>query len=101
MSQILQLKEQRAKAWDAAKKFLDEKSKDGNFVSGEDAATYDKMEADVVALGAQIDRLERQSLIDAELSKAIPVIIASKANNENIPPTPLSDKMPIYIRISR
>lgn len=78
MSQILQLKEQRAKAWDAAKKFLDEKSKDGNFVSGEDAATYDKMEADVVALGAQIDRLERQSLIDAELSKASSQPITNK-----------------------
>lgn len=78
MSQILQLKEQRAKAWDAAKKFLDEKSKDGNFVSGEDAATYDKMEAEVVALGAQIDRLERQSLIDAELAKASSQPITNK-----------------------
>lgn len=69
MSKILELKEKRARAWDAAKKFLDAKRTDDGFVSGEDAATYDRMEADVVRLGEEIDRLERQAVIDAELSK--------------------------------
>lgn len=36
----------------------------------QDAATYDKMEADVVNLGKEIERLERQAAIDAELAKA-------------------------------
>ena len=70
MSKTLELREQRAKAWEAAKSFLDAKSQDGKFVSGEDAATYDRMEKEVMDLGAQIDRLERQAAIDAELSKA-------------------------------
>ena len=77
MSQILQLREKRAKAWEAAKAFLDAKAKDGNFVSGEDAATYDRMEQDVMDLGKQIDRLERQAAIDAEMAKATSVPITN------------------------
>lgn len=78
MSQILDLREKRAKAWEAAKAFLDAKGKDGSFVSGEDAATYDKMEADVMDLGKQIDRLERQSAIEAEMQKATSTPIMNK-----------------------
>ena len=70
MSKILELREKRAKAWDAAKAFLDAKRTQEGFVSAEDAATYDKMEADVVNLGKEIERLERQAAIDAELAKA-------------------------------
>lgn len=69
MSKILELREKRAKAWDAAKAFLDAKSKDG-VLSAEDTATYEKMEVDVVNLGKDIERLERQAAIDAELAKA-------------------------------
>ena len=58
MSKILELREKRAKAWEAAKAFLDAKRTDDGFVSAEDAATYDKMEADVVNLGKEIERLE-------------------------------------------
>lgn len=71
MSKVLELREKRAKAWEAAKAFLDAKRTDEGFVSAEDAATYDKMEADVVNLGKEIERLERQASIDAELAKAI------------------------------
>ena len=70
MNKILELREKRAKAWDAAKAFLDTKRSGDGLVSAEDTATYDKMEADVVALGKEIERLERQSVIDAELEKA-------------------------------
>ena len=70
MSKILELREKRAKAWEAAKAFLDAKRTQEGFVSAEDAATYDKMEADVVNLGKEIERLERQAAIDAELAKA-------------------------------
>lgn len=70
MSKILELREKRAKAWDAAKAFLDTKRGGDGLLSTEDTATYDKMEADVVALGKEIERLERQSVIDTELSKA-------------------------------
>lgn len=77
MSKILELREKRAKAWDAAKAFLDAKSKDGA-LSAEDTATYEKMEADVVNLGKDIERLERQAVIDAELAKATSTPIATK-----------------------
>lgn len=78
MSSTLELREKRARAWEAAKSFLDEKAQDGKFMSGEDAATYDKMEKDVIDLGAQIDRLERQAAIDAELAKATSAPITGK-----------------------
>lgn len=71
MNKILELREKRAKAWEAAKAFLDTKRTDSGLLSAEDAATYDKMEADVVALGKEIDRLERQAALDAELNKPI------------------------------
>ena len=71
MNQILELREKRAKAWDAAKAFLDSKRGADGMMSAEDAATYDRMEADVVNLGREIERLERQSAIDRELSQPV------------------------------
>lgn len=47
-------------------------------MSAEDAATYDKMENDVVNLGKEIERLERQAAIDAELTKATSTPITNK-----------------------
>lgn len=48
MNKILELREKRAKAWEAAKAFLDTKRGGDGLLSAEDTATYDKMEADVV-----------------------------------------------------
>ena len=70
MNKILELREKRAKAWDAAKAFLDAKRGSDGLLSAEDTATYEKMENEVVALGKEIERLERQAVIDLELSKA-------------------------------
>lgn len=80
MSKVLELKEKRAKAWEAAKAFLDSKQGSNGLMSAEDAATYDKMEAEVVDLGKEIDRLERQAVIDAELTKATSTPIINKPN---------------------
>ncbi len=68
MNKTLELREKRAKAWETAKAFLDSKRGNDGIISAEDTATYEKMEADVVALGKEIDRLERQAAIDLELS---------------------------------
>lgn len=70
MSQILELTEKRAKAWEAAKAFLDAKRGADGFVSAEDSATYEKMEADVQNLTKEIERLARQQAIDDQLAKA-------------------------------
>lgn len=84
MSKILELREKRAKAWDAAKAFLDTKRGGDGLISAEDTATYDKMEADVMALGKEIERLERQATIDMELSNATsnPIINAPSKSIE-------------------
>ena len=62
MSKILELREKRAKAWEAAKAFLDTKRGNDGLLSAEDTET--KMEKDVVDLGKEIERLERQAAID-------------------------------------
>jgi HK97 family phage major capsid protein len=78
MSKILELREKRAKAWEAAKAFLDTKHGTDGMVSAEDTATYDKMEADVVALGKEIERLEKQEALDRELSKPLNTPLTAK-----------------------
>lgn len=78
MNKILELREKRAKAWETAKNFLDSRRSENGLVSDEDNATYEKMEAEVINLGKEIDRLERQTAIDLELSKTIGTAIKEK-----------------------
>lgn len=80
MSKILELREKRAKAWEAAKAFLDMKRGNDGLLSAEDTGTYEKMEKDVVDLGKEIERLERQAAIDAELNKPTSSPITNKPN---------------------
>jgi hypothetical protein len=69
MSTILELREKRAKIWNTAKDFLDSKRGADGLVPVEAAAEYDKMESDMVSLGKEIERLERQAAYDLELNK--------------------------------
>lgn len=69
MNTILELREKRAKAWESAKAFLDSKRGTDGLLSAADTETYEKMESDVMNLGKEIERLDRQSAIDAELSR--------------------------------
>ena len=78
MNKALELREKRAKAWEAAKAFLDTKRGNDGMLSVEDTATYEKMESDVVSLGKEIDRLERQATIDLELTKPLNSPITNK-----------------------
>ena len=68
---INDLRENRAKAWEAAKAFLDEHRTENGTLSAEDAAQYERMEAEVVNLGNEISRLERREALDAELSRPV------------------------------
>ena len=81
MKKILELREKRAKAWEAAKAFLDSKRGEDGLLSAEDTAGYEKMEQEVVDLGKEIERLERQTAIDAELNKPVSEPITNKPNN--------------------
>jgi HK97 family phage major capsid protein len=78
MNKILELREKRAKLWDSAKAFLDSKRNENGLLSAEDTTQYEKMETDVVNLGKEIDRLERQAALDIELSKAVNTPITNK-----------------------
>lgn len=69
MNKILAMREKRAKVWEQTKAFLDAHTDEDGKLSAKDAAAYDKMEQEVVDLGKDIERLERQANIDAELSK--------------------------------
>ena len=84
MNKILELREKRAKAWDAAKAFLDSRRGNDGLISPEDTVTYDKMEEEVINLGKEIDRLERQAALDLELLKPLnsPIVNKPSQNNE-------------------
>lgn len=81
MNKILELREKRAKLWESAKAFLDARRDDKGLVSAEDTATYERMEQDVVDLGKEIDRLEKQAVLDLELSKPTSTPLSNKPNN--------------------
>ena len=68
---ILELREKRAKAWEAAKAFLDSHRKENGTLSAEDDAAYTKMEQEITDLGKEIARLERQEALDAELNRPV------------------------------
>jgi len=69
MSRILELREKRNKIWNTAKEFLDQKRGADGLVPAEAAAEYERMETDMVNLGKEIERLERQAAYDLEMSK--------------------------------
>lgn len=69
MATILELIEKRARTWENAKEFLDLKRAPDGTVSEADVAVYNQMEQEVVALGKEIERLERQKAIDDQLAK--------------------------------
>ena len=68
---INELRENRNRAWEQAKAFLDARRTDNGTLSAEDAAAYDAMEADVVNLGKEIERMERGAALDAELARPV------------------------------
>ena len=78
MNRIQELRDKRATAWESAKTFLDSKRTKDGLLSEGDTETYEKMEADVVNLGKEIERLERQATIEAELSKPTSSPITTK-----------------------
>ena len=71
MNQVMALREERAKSWEKAKAYLDENQTKEGRLSAEHKEVYDRMEADVVELGKEVERLERREALDRELSKPI------------------------------
>ena len=68
---VNELRENRAKAWEKAKNFLDSHRDENGMLSAEDVTTYEKMEAQIIGMGEEIKRTERSFALDAELSRPV------------------------------
>ena len=75
---ITELRTKRAKAWEAAKAFLDSHRTEKGTLSAEDDAVYSRMETEITDLSKEISRLERLETMDAEMSKATSTPITAK-----------------------
>ena len=69
MNKIMELRNKRNALWEKTKAFLEEHRDENGLVEASAVEEYEKMGADVKALGAEIERLENQTMIDAELAK--------------------------------
>lgn len=83
MSKILEMRENRKKAWEAAKAFVETKRDKDGLLSEEDAKTYAEMEKKVHAYAAEIERMEQMEAMEAEMNRPVNTPIVTK---------PVSDK---------
>jgi len=82
MSKLLELYEKRGKAVADARAFLDQKRGDGDILSAEDSAAYERMEANILALGREIEREGRLAAIDAEMAKPTTVPLTGRPGEQ-------------------
>ena len=68
MSKIIELRNKRNTLWEQTKAFLEEHRDENGLVAADAVEQYNKMAADVKALGDEITRLEDQMEMDARLS---------------------------------
>ncbi|PKL22159.1 MAG: phage major capsid protein [Spirochaetae bacterium HGW-Spirochaetae-4] len=81
MGKINDMRAQRAKAWEQAKAFLDSRRNDKGILGAEDTATYERMEKEIVDLGAEIERQERIEAFERELNAHVGYPITSRPEN--------------------
>ena len=79
---ITDLREKRAKLWNAMEGFLDTHRTDKGVLSAEDDATYAGMEKDLSDLTNEIHRMERRDAIAAELAKPVSDPLTEKPQRE-------------------
>ena len=80
---IIELRAKRSKAWEAAKAFAETHTNSNGVLSAEDTQTYERMEQEIVDLGKEIQRRERQEALDAELNMPVnQPLTSSPANAE-------------------
>ena len=80
---IIELREKRNKAWEAAKAFVETKRDKDGLLSAEDAASYAEMEQKIKDYGAEIERMEQMAAMDAQLSKPTSVPLTANPLNGN------------------
>lgn len=82
---IIELREKRNKAWEAAKAFVETKRDNDGLLSAEDAASYAEMEQKIKDYGAEIERMEQMAAMDAQLSKPTSAPLTAKPLNGDKP----------------
>ena len=89
MNKILELRNKRNTLWEQTKAFLEEHRGENGMVEASAVEQYNKMTADVKALGDEIQRLEDQMALDAQLSAATsaPVQMAPGSQKKAVAPT--------------
>lgn len=68
MNKILELRGRRNTLWEQTKAFLEEHRGENGLVASDAVEQYDRMAQEVKALGAEIERLEQQAQVDAQLA---------------------------------
>ena len=82
---VNELRENRARAWEQAKQFLDSHRDEKGMLSAKDVATYEKMEQEIIGLGEEIKRNERGLALDEELSRTIGTPLTNKPGCKDRP----------------
>ena len=84
---VQELINKRAKAWEAAKAFLESHRGSDGILSEKDGATYDKIEKEITDLTKEIDRLNRQKSIEEQMSQPVNTPLTGKpgVGTENKP----------------
>ena len=85
MSKILELRNKRANLWEQTKSFLEEHRGENGLVEASAVEQYNRMAADVQALGAEIERLEQQEAFDAALSAPTSKPVHNKPSTHQAP----------------
>ena len=84
MNKIVELRNKRNTLWEQTKHYLEDHRNEKGLVSAADLEQYDRMTADVMAMGEEIKRLEAQMELDAQLSAPTtnPVHLTPGAQNK-------------------
>ena len=78
---ILELREKRNKAWEAAKAFVETKRDKDGLLSADDAKTYAEMEQKVQNYTSEIERMQAMEMMESELNKPVNTPITHKPMN--------------------
>ena len=84
MTNLQNLIEKRAKAWEGAKAFVESKKDKDGLLKEEDVQTYNEMEAKIAQFSAEIERVSRMEQMEKELSKPMNTPLTGK---------PMAEKM--------
>lgn len=78
MTNLQNLIEKRAKAWEGAKAFVESKKDKDGLLKEEDVQTYNEMEAKIAQFSSEIERVSRMEQMEKELSKPMNTPLTGK-----------------------